>query len=182
NDTERYLFDLSGYVTIPGLLDAGEAAVLLQACRDLEEDALACAPAESSASPRWKAVWGPEYWQSPEHGYFASGARKEGGTLMVEDFWNYSPAFDFLISHPATLAYVRRLVRGAVAINNSELRIRYPGNHTGMHMGYPGGHGPKYRYHVLEGEIDCMMVRMVYFLHDVGVDEGPLCVVPGSHK
>src|SRR5262249_14545402 len=44
------------------------------------------------------------------------------------------------------------------------------------------GHSTKYRYNVLAGEIDCMMVRMVYFLHDVGLDDGPICFVPGSHK
>ena len=27
-----------------------------------------------------------------------------------------------------------------------------------------------------------MMVRMIYFLHDVDMDEGPFCVVPGTHK
>ena len=26
------------------------------------------------------------------------------------------------------------------------------------------------------------MVRMIYFLHDVSADQGPFCVVPGSHK
>ena len=27
-----------------------------------------------------------------------------------------------------------------------------------------------------------MMVRMVYFVHDVGPDDGPFCVVPATHK
>ena len=26
------------------------------------------------------------------------------------------------------------------------------------------------------------MVRMIYFLHDVSMDEGPTCFVPGSHR
>ena len=27
-----------------------------------------------------------------------------------------------------------------------------------------------------------MMVRLVYFTHDVGKDDGAFCVVPGTHK
>lgn len=175
DDRERYDFDRCGYLHIPGLLSRGEAANLLDASQALEEHALAC----RENAPRWKSIWGPEYWQNPEFGYFASGERAAGSTLMVEDFWHFPTAFDMLIGHPRTMEYIRRVIRGPAAINNSELRIRYGGNATGMHMGYP--QGSKYRYRVIGGEIDCMMVRMVYFLHDVGPDDGPLCVVPGTH-
>ncbi len=45
-------------------------------------------------------------------------------------------------------------------------------------MGGPIGH--KYRYAFTKGQIDCMMVRMVYFLHDVEPDQGVFSVVPGT--
>ncbi|MCX5658211.1 MAG: phytanoyl-CoA dioxygenase family protein [Planctomycetota bacterium] len=175
--TQQYLFDLQGFLHLPGLLSPDEAGSLLDASQRLERDALACA----ATGPKWKSVWGPEYWQHPQHGYFAHGSNGAGQTLMVEDFWHFPSAFDFLVGHEPTMKIVRGAVQRDVGINNSELRIRYPGNQTGMHMGHPHGCGPKYRYSVLDGKIDCVMTRMIYFLHDVKADEGVTCFVPASH-
>ena len=61
--------------------------------------------------------------------------------------------------------YIRAIVKERPTINNSEIRIRYPGNQTGSHMGGPVS--PKHRYYYSDQGIDCMMVRMVYFVHDV---------------
>ena len=179
DDCERYLFDLSGFLHIPGLLSATEAQRLHEAAVELEAHALAC----QHDSPRWRAVWGPEYWQNQQHAYFAHmGGPADAKTLMIEDFWLYPDAFDVLIGHDRTMSYVRRIIQNAISINNSELRIRYTNNASGMHMGHPHGRGQKYRYEVIDGEIQSTMVRMIYFLHDVSMDEGPTCFVPGSHR
>ena len=179
NESERYLFDLQGFLYIPSLLSSDEAARLHVAALELEQHALSC----RNNSTQWQAVWGHKYWQNEEHSYFAnlSGeANKE--TLMVEDFWLYPNAFDFLIGHYRTMSYVNRIIQKEISINNSELRIRYPNNFSRMHMGHAHGRGPKYRYEVVDGEIQATMVRMIYFLHDVAMDEGPTCFVPGSHR
>jgi hypothetical protein len=179
NDFERYLFDLQGYLHIPGLISANVARRLHSAALELERHAVSC----QANSPRWRAVWGNEYWQNQEYAYFASLAgQDEGKTLIVEDFWHLPDAFDFLIGHERTMEYIRRIVQGPISINNSELRIRYPNNYTRMHSGHPSGRGAKYRYEVIDGEIHASMVRMIYFLHDVSIDEGPTCFVPGSHR
>ncbi len=179
DDCERYLFDLSGFLHIPGLLSATEAQRLYEAAVELEEHALAC----QHDSPKWRAVWGPEYWQNQQYAYFAQmGGPAAAKTLMIEDFWLYPEAFDMLIGHDRTMSYVRRIIQNAISINNSELRIRYTNNASGMHMGHPHGRGQKYRYEVIDGEIQSTMVRMIYFLHDVSMDEGPTCFVPGSHR
>lgn len=185
NDTERYLFDLQGYLHLPGFLSTDVAARLHRAAVELEENALAARETGSRWISKWATVnpkANPDYWRHPTYGYFAGGRTGEGQTILVEDFWLFPNVFDFLIGHEQTMRYITRIVRGKPTINNSELRIRYPGNATGMHMGYPHGHSSKYRYNVLNGEIDCVMVRMVYFLHDVGPDQGPICFIPGSHK
>ena len=178
NAIEKYEFDRQGYLVIPGLLTADEAKTLLAAVNELEEHALK----HRELEPRKQDPWGfnMNYHRNPERNYHTWGERTHGKTLMVEDFWNATPAFDFLINHARTMAYINAVVRGRATINNSEIRIRYPGNATGAHMGGPISH--KYRYSFFNGEIDCMMVRMVYFLHDVGPDEGPFSVVPGTHK
>lgn len=178
NDTEHYLFDLQGYLHIPGMLTADEAGRMLTASRALEQDALAC----RDTSSLWKTVWGAEYWRSEAHGYFASGEISEGKYLMAEDFWLYPDAFDVLVGHERTMTYMRRIVQDDIGINNSEMRVRCPRNASPLHMGVGTAQKPKYRYQVINGEIHSMMVRMVYFLHDVGPEDGPMCFVPGSHR
>lgn len=176
NDTEKYEFDRVGYVVIKGLLDVEQTRALSAAIDELEAHALD----RVAAPPRKKAAWGHEYHRDEERGYHAWGERADGKTLMIEDFWNASPAFDVLLDHPGTMDYIGAIVPGRFTINNSEIRIRYPGNATGTHMGGPIDH--KYRYAFTNGRIDCMMVRMIYFVHDVAMDQGPFCVVPGTHK
>jgi ectoine hydroxylase-related dioxygenase (phytanoyl-CoA dioxygenase family) len=176
NDIEKYEFDRLGYLVIPKMLTAAQAATLAAAIDELEEHALA----RIQAPPRKQAAWGHNYHADDERHYHAWGQRAEGKTLMIEDFWNASPVFDVLLDHPRTLDYISQIILGRYTINNSEIRIRYPGNASGAHMGGPIDH--KYRYAFSGGRIDCMMVRMVYFVHDVGPDQGPFCVVPATHK
>ena len=176
NDIEKYEFDRQGYFVIKGLLTRSEVGTLLNAINTLEEHALE----RVQAPPRKKAAWGQEYHADAELGYHTWGERADGKTLMIEDFWNADPNFDMLLDHPRTMEYIRAIVQGRITINNSEIRIRYTGNASGTHMGGPIDH--KYRYAFSNGQIDCMMVRMVYFVHDVGPDQGPFCVVPSTHK
>ena len=175
---EQYEFDRLGFLVIPQLITPEEAKGLLAAVNDLEAHAL-----ENLAKPPHKTSpwgWGGQYHQDPERGYHAAGQKAEGKTLMIEDFWNATPAFDFLINHARTMEYIAPIIQETPTINNSEIRIRYPHNATGTHMGGPIGH--KYRYAFTNGKIDCMMVRMVYFIHDVEPHQGVFCVVPGTHK
>ncbi len=173
---ERYEFDRVGYLVIPDVLSAAEVATLSVASEQLAKHA----GAHVDLPPRKQSIWGPACHHNTEFGYHAYGASGEAQTLVVEDFFNADPAFDLLVNHAPTMDYVRAIVQGPIRINNSELRVRFPKNSTGAHMGGPVDH--KYRYAVTGSGIDAMMVRMVYFLHDVNNDQGPLCVVPASHK
>jgi len=174
---EQYEFDRQGYLVISDMLTPEQCQTLHAAVDELEEHALQ----HRKLPPLHLDPWGMNVeYHRDERGYHASGERSFGKTLMIEDFWNATPAFDFLINHAKTMSYINTVVQGRSTINNSEIRIRYPGNATGSHMGGPVS--PKYRYTFTEGRIDCMMVRMVYFLHDVGPDEGVFSVVPGTHK
>ena len=101
------------------------------------------------------------YHYDPELGYHCNGARAEGQTIIIEDFINADPAFDFLIDHPRTMAYVHEVVKEKPSINNTEIRCRYHGNQSGSHG---GGEvvSRKYRYDYRpESGIECGMVRMV---------------------
>lgn len=177
-DIQKYEFDRLGYLVVPGILSAAECQQLTAAIDALEEHALA----RVAQPPRKKSPWdwAPEYHANPEKGYHVSGARKEGATLIIEDFFNADPAFDLLVNHAGTMGCIRSIVQERPTINNSEIRIRYQGNQSATHMGGPIS--GKYRYGFNARGIDCMMVRMVYFVRDVGPEDGPFCVVPATHK
>ena len=115
-------------------------------------------------------------------GYHVQGSNAEGRTIIIEDFWNADPAFDLLLGHEPTMKYVHAAVQGRPTINNSEIRIRYTGNQSRNHGSGAREANGKYRYDFNSHGIDCMMVRMVYFIHDVSNEQGAFCVVPGTHK
>jgi hypothetical protein len=176
NDIEKYEFDRQGFLVLPAMLTPEETCRLADAVEELEAHALE----RIDRPPRKQALWGQNYHHNVERGYHAWGSKEYGKTLMIEDFFNADPAFDLLVNHARTMDCIRAIVQGPTRINNSEIRIRYPGNATGTHMGGPIGH--KYRYAFSQQSIDCMMVRMIYFLHDVSRKQGAFCVVPGTHK
>lgn len=176
NDIEKYEFDRQGYIVIPNLLTDAEAQTYSAAINAAEEDALA----QVDRPPDKVSAYGLEYRHNAEKGYFVSGARGEGNTLLIEEFFNLDPVFDDLVDHAPTMAYIQAIIQGRPTINNSEIRIRYPRNQTASHCGGPVS--LKLRYFYNEGGINCMMVRMVYFVHDVGPGQGEFCVVPATHK
>jgi hypothetical protein len=190
NDTERFLFDCQGFIKIPAFLGTLEVQALLEASKQLEQHALAC----EHTSPRFRAIINFEYWQNEEFGYFATYANTEpeSRTLVIDDFWLFSDVFDVLVGHEPTLSYIRRLINNTsyrhsgpegIMINNAELRMRYKGNSSPPHMGYPRNVNRRFNYHVEQGgNCSASMVRMVYFLHDVDHHQGPICFIPGSHK
>ena len=154
NEIELYEFDRVGYITIADFLTEDQVGSLAAAVDVLEEEAAA----RAAIAPRWKSPIGRfDYHHNVERGYYVSGARETGNTLIVEDFFNADPAFDMLVNHAPTMSYVHAIVQEQPTINNSEIRIRYPGNQTGTHMGGPIG--VKHRYGYNQKGINCMMVR-----------------------
>ncbi|MBD05665.1 MAG: hypothetical protein CME24_15095 [Gemmatimonadetes bacterium] len=176
-EEELYEFDRVGYIVIKDMLNPDQVASLSTAVDWIEDHAAA----NVDLPPRKKSPWGAEYHADPEHGYHVQGAREEGKTLIIEDFWNADPAFDQLLDHERTMDYVRGIVMPRPTINNSEIRIRYKGNNS-PHHGGARGEDQKYRYNFTKGRIDCMMVRMIYFIHDNDHDGGAFTVIPGTHK
>ncbi|MEM7126043.1 MAG: phytanoyl-CoA dioxygenase family protein [Chloroflexota bacterium] len=177
NQHELYEFDRTGYIVIPDFLTQEQVGTLAYAVDRLEAHAMQ----NKDLPQRLTAPWGLEYHRNEEFGYHVNASDKSGGlTLLIEDFFNFDSAFDMLVNHPKTMEYIGAIVQERPTINNSELRVRYSGNYSGTHMGGPLSQ--KYRYAFNDKGIDCMMVRMIYFVHDVDVDEGAFCVVPGTHK
>ena len=129
---DLFEFDRQGYLLIKSMLTRSEVASLDAAVRSLEADAharLAAGPAP--VPPR-------NYFA--ERGYHAlvnagRGAEAAGDyqACVLEDFWNADPAFDVLVDHAPTLAYVNALIQEDPKLNNSQIFLRYPGSSSNLH-------------------------------------------------
>jgi hypothetical protein len=191
NHLERYTFDLNGYLLVKGILSPSEVARAL-AATDALESRFACTV---HSEPRFAALkWKGTYHYDAELGtssYQAHDNVSNGPQYVVDDFLNADPAFDLFVGHPRTIDYIQEMTESPFQIAGSELRYRHKGSITGTHMGGPIDARNEYRFvpHSAANErasqgrsFDLLTVRVLYALHDVPVENGPLCVVPGSHK
>ena len=175
DDRERdYLFDLHGYLVLPGAL----------AERDL------------AAMNRWlDDHW--SYVEEPPRGG-ERGKLQKGRWIGHVELHSYSPddgvnfqniveggeVFERLIDYPAWLPLVSRYVNpvNRLSIHETLLNVRTRGGFLYIHS---GGHVPlsymTFRQHNtgawMVGQINVMMA-----LNDIGPGDGPTVLVPGSHK
>lgn len=190
DDRERYHFDLSGYLLVKGILSPGEVSRALSAMEALEQrfvDGVRARPIYDSLQFKM------DYHYDAELGTSSYVANHGGGgpQYVVDDFLNADPAFDLFVGHARTMSYVREMTETPCKIMSSELRYRHRGNITGTHMGGPIDRRNRYTFVAdpMPGSrdssgrhFDLLAVRVLYALHDIPVENGPLCVVPGSHK
>ncbi|WP_296332917.1 phytanoyl-CoA dioxygenase family protein [Reyranella sp.] len=190
DDLERYQFDLNGFLHVKGILDPREVTKALSAMETLEQRFVAAI----NAHPKYHSLqFRMDYHYDAELGTSAYEANHGGGgpQYVVDDFLNADPAFDLFVGHPRTMEYIRELTEAPFRIVSSELRYRHRGNITGTHMGGPIDRRNRYTFVTdpspnrggnARRHFDLLAVRVLYALHDVPVENGPLCVVPGSHK
>jgi hypothetical protein len=85
------------------------------------------------------------------------------------------------------------MMTNPIRIVSSEIRYRHRDNITETHMGGPIDARNRYVFSSAEfgdsqderlrrRSFDLLNVRVLYALHELPVENGPLCVVPGSHK
>jgi hypothetical protein len=180
NDRERYQFDLNGYLIVKGMLDRETTIQCLEAANDLESHVVETV----DRGPSFERHWGMRYHYNEKFG-FSSYRVNDGGGLqyIADDFLNADARFDVLVGHERTCEYVGDLIVGSCWINSSELRYRHQGNYTASHMGGPIDARNRFWANQLPGRpFELLVVRILYALHDIPESNGPLCVVPGSHK
>jgi len=186
---ERYCFDLNGYIVVKNMLSPQETAQLLKAADRMESHVKENVDKE----PFFTGEFGIRYHHDHALGYNSYKNEAGGLQLIVDDFFNASSDYDILINHAKTMQYVTELAMGPYNISSAELRYRYKGNITPSHMGGPID--PRNRYEFLgkstldpltgskkHRDFNLLTVRVIYALHDVPMDNGPFCVVPGTHK
>ncbi len=95
--------------------------------------------------------------------------------------------FERLIDHPSWINYMRhycgeeKSYAAGLFIDECILSVRRSGGHHPVHSGgYQGALRGAYRYG--NGVFRCGQCNIILALTDVGPDDGPTMVVPGSHK
>ncbi len=192
DEIEKYQFDLNGYLLVKGALGPEAVARCLAVAEALEKRIEATVDTE----PTYVGHYTHRYHYDLELGCSSYRTNDGGGGVqyVIDDILNADPAFDVFVDHDRTMAYVREMVGGPLRITSSELRYRHRGNITGAHMGGPIDPRNQYRFvgremmdpaddnKVIKRDFDMLTVRVLYALHDLPTENGPLCVVPGSHK
>jgi hypothetical protein len=190
NERERYHFDLEGYLLVKGLLGKTQAVDLLAATQALEDFVV-----PHLADPvDFVGQFNIEYRVNDDLGIcFYDNMAGGGRQIIVDDFLNATSAFDCLVGHGPTMDYVREMATPPYQLASSELRIRYKHNKTLTHMGGPIDTRNRFCFanhpihEAATGEravrpFNLITVRVMYALHDIPLENGPLCVVPGTHK
>lgn len=190
NEIERYQFDLNGYIIVKKILSDEEVRRYLAVVEAKEDHFRNTIDDE----PRMVGFANIPYRFDEKNQCFAYKHMGGGGLqLVIDDFLNISPEFDSIVGHPRTMAYVDEMCVGPNWIGSSEIRYRFKSNETHTHM---GGHMDMRNRYQFAGvkmydsaasvwrvrDFDLAAVRVLYALHDMPEDYGPLCVIPGSHK
>lgn len=165
---DEYLFDLRGYLLVPGFLDAAEVA---------EGNALI----DSIPGDLPRAGW---------HGWVQREDHPEHRGISYQQIYELGGVFERMIDHPRLLNTLDRFVgghdthdryQGPMAIDENFFSVRGPGEAIPIHA---GGHElasrSGYRYH--NGRFLCGEVNVLTAFSDIGAGDGATMVIPGSHK
>lgn len=186
---EAYFFDLTGFLLIRNVISAEELRQAVITVDELEEHV----QKNIDSAPVKKGHYNAEYHVDPTYNYAARRFGSGGNGIVIEDFINFGPGLDQCIAHPRILPYVQEMIVGRFMITSLQIFFRFQGNFTPTHMGGPIDSRNRFYYrgaNVLDTEtgeqrfrhFELNVVRVVIALHDISLEDGPLCVVPGSHK
>ncbi len=161
---DDFLFDLRGFLVL-------ENAV--------ESDLLADLNADFDAFPPLNPG---EWWGNAQRRDYTASTGFE-----LHNCVEAGAPFERLIDHPAWIEHVRRYcgehnsyVEG-LFIDEAIASVRRSGGHHPVHSGgYRGALRGAYRY--ANGVFRCGQCNIIVALTDIGPDDGPTMVIPGSHK
>lgn len=167
SDIDIYLFDLRGYLRLPGALTSEEVAEL---------------NAGLDAIPPLQ----PGEWYGHIHGH--TYGTIDG--INYQQIYEAGEPFEKLIDHPSWIERVKYFVggegsfdyhHGPLFIDENFANFRLPGEAIGLHSGaYPPIHRNQFRY--LNGRFMCGQVNILMALTDIGPGDGGTMLIPGSHK
>ena len=163
-----YLFDLRGYLILEDAI-ANDHVKELNAILDNMENLK------------------PGEWYGYVQGHIFLTA-KEG--LNLQQIYEGGEPFERLIDNPSWIDHVMTFVggqdsfdshHGPLFIDENFANIRGPGESIGLH-GSPVPWSKRGQFHVQNQEFNCGQINILMALTDIGPDDGPTMVIPGSHK
>jgi len=172
NDTERYLFDLNGYIILRGVLSPNELTALNGAV-------------DAAGVPHLLENTSYVHTGFPE--LDESNTDESAGPVDVVNglLTDWGSEFRNLVDHPTVLPYLEQMLGPQLRLDHSyAIFMRSGAGATSPHHLHNGGtpFDPSQCYLVRDGRMFNGLVVVSYALTDVGPGDGGLCVIPGSHK
>lgn len=165
HDLEDFLFDLRGYLILPGAIGA-----------ELLEGLNAAFDAFPAELP-FKGWWG-DVQRLDNNGHAG---------MELQNIVHAGPAFEALIDHPSWTPRMRRYcgeqgtwVEG-LFIDECFASVRRSGGYFPLHSGGQD-HVIRNRYGYAGGRWQCGQVNILVALTDIGPGDGGTRILPGSHK
>lgn len=158
DDTQRYLFDLQGYLILRNVLSAEQIAGLKRILDTLES-----CPAE----------------RLPPH-VMPSKPRTER-ELYLSNIVEAAPEFHDLIDIPEVIDVIREVSLGLFRLNHTYAIYHWKDAVTPLHMAGTPIH-PKASYMARNRQIFSLLTKVVFPIADHTVADGCFAIVPGSHK
>lgn len=93
----------------------------------------------------------------------------------------YGGIFELLIDVPTTVPLVEEMIGGPTRLDPMHFMSRTSGRGSVLHHGYAELLAYS-EYSLNRDQFECVSVKIGYALTDVGPENGPFAVIPGSHK
>jgi ectoine hydroxylase-related dioxygenase (phytanoyl-CoA dioxygenase family) len=172
NETERYLFDLHGYVVVRGVLSAHELTALNAA-------------ADAAGVPELLRRANYVHTGFPE--LDAGNSDQSAGPVDACNglLTDWAQEFRDLVDQPRILPYLENVIGPGFRLDHSyAIFMRHGAGFSTPHHLHNGGtpFDPSQYYLVRDGKMFNGLVVVSYALSDVGPGDGGFCVIPGSHK
>lgn len=152
-DTQKFLFDLQGYLLIENALRTDEIEALKTLAYELA---------------RQKH---PEEWSWTAEG-------EPAHRMRIHRPFEKDETYLGALTHPSYIDIITQITGGAPKLIDNDIDlVPHDKNQQGWHRGVE-----PYGYAVHNGVPFCTMVKIAVYLTDVGPGEGPTRIIPGSHK
>lgn len=158
DDTQRYLFDLQGYVVLKNVLPAAQIARMQEVLAELEQRE-------------------PE--QLPPH-VVQSKPRTEQ-MLYISNVVEAAPEFHAIIDVPEVIDVVNEVSLGLFRLNHTYAIYHWKNAMSPLHMAGTPIH-PKASYMAKDRQIFSLLTKAVFPIANHAVEDGCFAIVPGSHK
>ena len=169
NDTQKYLFDLQGFLVVEGVLSKAEVAAANEAI-DRHADGIIERVGEASLSSDSKTMQGE------------TGRGDLGGLLSWEKPW--CDPFRAMLAHPQITPYLNQLLgKGWRLDHNAGLISMRKGAEGHLLHGSSGPAFDRHQYYIFkDGQMHNGLTVVAWQLADVNPGDGGLALIPGSHK